>query len=67
MIRGGETHVACTADGRTRSYALAISGPDHTEAWIVFAGLSGQSIWARDEAAVDACFASLSPAVAEVR
>lgn len=67
MFRGGETQIECSADGRTNSYALAIAGPDHSEAWIVFAGLTGERTLAKDEAEVDAIFASLNPAIAEVR
>ena len=35
--------IACSASGRTASYAILLSGPGERRRWIMFAGLTGQS------------------------
>jgi prepilin-type N-terminal cleavage/methylation domain-containing protein len=62
-VRDGEVRIECSSEGRTDSYALAVAGPDHALAWVVFAGLTGQSTQAVNEAEIDTVFASSAVSV----
>lgn len=52
---GRRAVVRCSVAGLTRSYAVRIVGPG-LDRWLVFAGLTGQVIEARDETNVEAIF-----------
>jgi len=56
-LSSGESVVACSALGLTRTYAVHLRGPG-LDQWLMFAGLSGETSVVSDEATLDSIFVS---------
>jgi prepilin-type N-terminal cleavage/methylation domain-containing protein len=53
--------MTCSSLGIMPTYAVALQPKNSPPQWIVFAGLSGDDVKAKDEKEVDAIFANLAP------
>jgi prepilin-type N-terminal cleavage/methylation domain-containing protein len=59
-MSSGENAVDVSSLGLTRTYALRLGGPS-LDQWVLFAGMSGQTTTAQDEATLDSIFDPITP------
>lgn len=55
----GQTGIACSPLGQTHSYAILLEGPAHQQQWLLFVGLTGQTLALHDVQEVQDIFRSL--------
>ena len=43
LTQSGEIRMECSAEGRSGSYAVLVTGPEDARMWVLFAGLTGDA------------------------
>jgi prepilin-type N-terminal cleavage/methylation domain-containing protein len=59
QMTAGQTRIACSPLGQSRSYAILLEGPAHQQQWVLFVGLTGQTLALHDVQEVQDIFLSL--------
>jgi prepilin-type N-terminal cleavage/methylation domain-containing protein len=55
-VEQGDTHIACSSNGLTETYAIRLQGAGRTQHWLLFAGVTGQMTEMNDEEEVLSLF-----------